>query len=258
MMSGLRYWPHRKTVSVQSTRQVQQAEKWVVDTAIWEISYGGTASWLNIPGSQEDAEDEGYEILQEVIGADLINDREKVGSLLVAQYNPATNRYENVPMPPDPRFFVAATSYTPNWTYHQEAGPTYTFYSKLDTATVIINLAKLKAAIPGVNKPDTYTFRILEPDFPGPGPKNVNNLDWRVDAAAYLTRKDFPVQDVEANGGIVAYQSPTWNTWSTDAVSGGGNINTLRATGNRVDVKVTFAKAGQPPKVEITSIGAGA
>jgi hypothetical protein len=255
MVQALQYWPHRKTISVQSTSTSSVPGRWVVDTANWTVTLGNQDTWINWDGTQEEAEEGGYGILREVLG-DLPFTREDIGSHLVDTYDGTLNLFTRTPLPPDPRFFVIAASATPNWTYHQEPPTTYTFYSRMDTATVIINLAKLKAALPNP-KPDTYTFRIREPDFPGPGPKNVNNLDWRVDAAAYLTRRDFPVEDVEANGDIVAYQSPTWNSWSGDAASGGGNINALRATNNYVEVTVFFAKAGQPPRAEITSFGAG-
>ena len=253
MMAHWRWWRPNNPVNINSLRPGDTGgTTWVIDRALWFATYNNNDTGQAASGTREEVEQLLYEAWVEFIatidpGIVIIreNFRVRLADHLVLLPFPHN---EPTPDPPDPVFFQVADAN--GWLYHEEPGgvgdPTY---GRISVATIILNIGKILKSLPADpvtgQKPETYTFRVDAPAKSGDG-----TMVWGLTGAAYKfsDRHTFPVSDTTGpDGSLVDALSPTWETWSTEQASAGGADP---QGGSYALGKITFARAGQKPKLE--------
>lgn len=243
----------------------------------WQVFYHNHATSRAVFGSHDEALAEAISTLLSEGVSDA--DETTVGLALQQYFNVHTGRLEDIPNYPDPIFITIFAG--AGWTYNVIPGPPGIVTTLINNAVLHINVGKLRKLLPagaGGKKPADFTFKIFHPDRPAGNPSTV----LKVEGALYKTsvakppakpnpekdgRLDYKLIDKEVltegtNGGLpqVEHLYPSWTPWpftgppsGQTGSSGGGSVLIKNGTSSKnVEVKITFAAAKEPAKLELS------
>lgn len=198
--------------------------------------------------------------------------------VILERYLANDGHFYDVPNYPDPIFIKVFAGH--GWSYTVIPGKPGFARTLINDAVLHINLAKVKKLLPASNgkKPKDFTFKVFHPDKTGPTPsKSIMT----VQAALYKTSVARPPAKADpAKDGRLDYKFidklmpagpdypepttehlyPEWSPWPLNGSpsgqtgsSGGGEFKLFDGTASKfVEVKVTFAAAKEPAKVDLS------
>lgn len=265
MLTKYLYWAHHTEKNEQSSQTSPSTPFLVVDTANWTLVYDGHVTHRQTPVMTREAALAQFKGLVGSTGYEGL-DPDKMG---VGLYDNVGN--DIITNPPDSTFWANVT-YN-HWTYHYEDLPGSASYRRTDTASIVLNLAKLFRDVPNLpngKKPAFIDFTIqpvIVPTYPsGTG----GAAQFWLQAGAYKPtvtkppdgpkpgeRNSFPVHNELVPTGFgndTDFDVPSWEFPDPAA-----DIDDEQSwtPGQKAQVRITFGVGKVLPKVEIAPFDGG-
>jgi hypothetical protein len=249
MIGKYLYWPHRPKVHnvTTATADDPSGETFVIDLANWSpVLDGNIAFRVTTLMSREAAT---------ALWIDVYTAEGAIPSLFGPE-DVSVTVINNFGQPLSEEEFKAIAP-SAGWTYHYEpsTSPPIVRKTVIDTALVILNLAKLYRDMPLVDgkKPKTYTFKVVAPVNPHGG---AVNFAWSITASAWIPKITDPPKEKQrvtfpvADAGPAEFMVPTFDHPDENASGSSSGTSEVEA-----EVTVTFGAANVAPQVTIIGEG---